>query len=202
MPILYSHVAPTEPGAPKRFTRHATLNGALKLVAAGWVIGGPLGSLAACASGVPPQQTPTPSPTQLRRITPENARTIRTIALLQPMNGVLRAAAVAADGGIIATGGTTDAQLWDTRMGALRKKLVGHTEQIYGMAWSPDSAMVASGRESGIVRLWDAHAGSELALLQGHTDAIWGLAWAPDGARLVSASDDGTARIWGVVGSS
>jgi WD40 repeat protein len=91
--------------------------------------------------------------------------------------------------------------LWDGASAERGATLASHAEGgwSYGLAWSPDSAIVASGRESGIVQVWDAHTGSELALLQGHTDAVWGLAWAPDGARLVSASDDGTARIWGVL---
>jgi WD40 repeat protein len=196
MPILYRHPASTKPGAPKRYTRRATLNGALKLVTAGWVVGGPLGSLAACASGVPSQQAPTPSPPQLRRITPENAHTIRTIATLQSMDRVLRGVAVSPDAALIATGGTTDVQLWDARSGTTRKKLVGHTEQVYGMAWSSASGLLASGSFDGTARVWNVLRDEAVQTLNCGNSSVFSVAWSPDGRLLACGVQDGRVFIW------
>jgi hypothetical protein len=94
-----------ELGASSRLSRRAALVGFVKLIAAGWMISGPLGGLAGCASTVALQ--PTPTPARLRRITPDNASAMTHIATLEPQDRLLRGAAISSDGGIIALGGTT-----------------------------------------------------------------------------------------------
>ncbi|HEU5347644.1 MAG TPA: WD40 repeat domain-containing protein, partial [Ktedonobacterales bacterium] len=90
--------------------------------------------------------------------------------------------------------------LWNATNGQRRATFEGHDEGgfSYGLAWSPDSTIVASSRASGIVQLWDAQTSKELAVLQGHINPVWGLAWSPDGLRLVSGCDDDTVCLWGV----
>jgi len=188
---------PCEPGAPNRYSRRAALSGLLRLCAAGCVIGGPLGSLAACGPDSAIHKTPTPLPAQLRRITPGNARTITQIAMLQSMDRFLRGAAVSPDGGVIATGGTTDVRLWDAGTGAPRKKLVGHTDQIYGMAWSPASGLLASASFDGTVRLWDAQRDQAVQTLNcGSTMSVISVAWSPDGRQIACGMRDGRVFLW------
>lgn len=68
----------------------------------------------------------------------------------------------------------------------------------YAVSWSPDSRMLASSRESGLVQVWDAATGQEMAALQGHMQQVRGTSWSPNGLRIASGSDDGTVRLWGV----
>jgi WD40 repeat protein len=199
MPTLSLQTLAHEQDAPYRCSRRTALGGALKLVAASGVLCGPLGSLAACASPVLPRKTPTPSPTQVRRITPENAPMLTAIATLQPRNGFLRGAAVSPEGGIIATGGRTDVQVWNARTGALRNTLAGHTEQIYSLAWSPASGLLASASFDGTVRVWDVERAQALQTLDsGSTASVFSVAWAPDGRQLACGLLDGRVLLWDV----
>lgn len=64
------------------------------------------------------------------------------------------------------------------------------------VAWSPDSTLLAVGRENGSISILDATNGYRLYHLTGHINPVVSLAWAPDGKRLSSGSEDQTIRIW------
>jgi WD40 repeat protein len=86
--------------------------------------------------------------------------------------------------------------LWDARTGKSSRKLIGHTDSVWGVAFSPDGSRLASAGDDGLVRVWDVGTGELLLTLAGHTGSVWGVAFSPDGSRLASAGDDGTARLW------
>lgn len=72
--------------------------------------------------------------------------------------------------------------------------LVGHTDEVWDAAWSPDGARLATASRDGTVRVWTAD-GAEESVLDGHGDWVRAVAWSPDGTRLASASDDRTVRL-------
>jgi WD40 repeat protein len=75
--------------------------------------------------------------------------------------------------------------------------LEGHDHAVVGLAYSPDSARIASGSLDGTARVWDARTGRETTTFRGHHGAaVTAVAWTLDGRRVASASWDGTARIW------
>jgi hypothetical protein len=68
------------------------------------------------------------------------------------------------------------------------KVLIGHKDDVWAVACSPDGRYLASGSFDRFVILWDIDSGERLAVLEGHTDRVWGVAFSPDGTQLASCS--------------
>jgi WD40 repeat protein/Mn-containing catalase len=71
----------------------------------------------------------------------------------------------------------------------------GHTDIVWGVSFSPDGQLLASGSRDQTVKLWRSD-GNLLQELKGHTDAITSVSFSPDGQTLASASLDKTVHIW------
>lgn len=75
--------------------------------------------------------------------------------------------------------------------------LSGHSRELRGVAFSPDSRLVATASLDDTIRLWRPDGEEEpQSPLLGHTDDVHILAFSPDGRLLASASRDGTVRLW------
>jgi hypothetical protein len=86
---------------------------------------------------------------------------------------------------------------WDY-VGPPRPLLVlrGHTNAVFGVAFTPDGKRILSGSVSGQGIVWEAATGKQVHLLQGHSGMIWSVACGPKGRHLFTASWDGTVRLW------
>jgi WD40 repeat protein/serine/threonine protein kinase len=74
----------------------------------------------------------------------------------------------------------------------------GHTNWVFGVAYSPDGQRLASASHDQTVKVWDVVSSRELRTLHGHSGLVNAVAFSPDGQRLASASHDQTVKLWDV----
>lgn len=89
------------------------------------------------------------------------------------------------------------AKLWDATTGRELQTLVGHTDWVMGLAFSPDGQRLASTSLDGTVRVWSLTPGQEAVAVSG-PGAGYGtrVAYNPNGQEFATNGGDGTATIW------
>ena len=73
-----------------------------------------------------------------------------------------------------------------------------HSDAVYGVAFSPDGALLASGSADRAVKVWQVADGKRLYTLSDSTDWVYAVAWSPDGKHLAAAGVDKSVRVWEV----
>jgi len=73
--------------------------------------------------------------------------------------------------------------------------LVGNTDKVMGIAFSPDNLYLASAGMDRSVRIWNQKGENKYTLPDAHSNTVFSVAFDPAG-RLVSASADGSAKVW------
>lgn len=73
---------------------------------------------------------------------------------------------------------------------------IAHRGRVDGLAFSPDSAQLASGGKDGTVRIWNVADRQLAAALVAHPASVTCLDWSTDGTKLATGSHDGTVITW------
>jgi WD40 repeat protein len=89
-------------------------------------------------------------------------------------------------------------KLWQVETGSLIKTLEGHSRNVTGVSFSPDSRILASASRGNTVKLWQVETGSLIKTLEGHSNWVTGVSFSPDSRTLASASYDNTVKLWQV----
>jgi WD40 repeat protein len=130
-----------------------------------------------------------------------------TVQRRLPASGAVLAMAFSSQGDRLAWAVDSSVQVLDVATGTEVLKLVGHTDSVLCVAFSPDGKYIATGSgKRGVsggmtdctARLWDAATGKELRQYRGHTGAVMSVTFTPDSGAALSASEDGTVRMWDV----
>jgi WD40 repeat protein len=77
----------------------------------------------------------------------------------------------------------------------LHRLLLGHSDAITRVSYSPDGKTVLTSSFDKTARLWDVESGRLLRVLEGHTSPLTTALFSSNGSRIVTAGDH-TARIW------
>ncbi|EDR02889.1 uncharacterized protein LACBIDRAFT_393541 [Laccaria bicolor S238N-H82] len=113
-------------------------------------------------------------------------------------NKHITSASVSGRGDQIVTHSKQDSSLliWDIKTGHLLKKLQGHTDVVWSVAFSSNGNQIASCSKDKSVRLWDAKTGHQIINLQGHSSDVQSVAFSPDCSEVVSGSHDFLIKVW------
>ncbi|MBI4661537.1 MAG: hypothetical protein HY735_22165 [Verrucomicrobia bacterium] len=87
-------------------------------------------------------------------------------------------------------------RLWDLTDGRLVATLSGHTQWIQALAFSPDSAWLATGGADSTIKLWDVRRQRLKTTFRGHLGWVADVAFSPDGRTLASSGSDGKLKLW------
>ena len=85
---------------------------------------------------------------------------------------------------------------WEVKYGQEVRRLVGHTDQVSSVCFSPDGQYVLSGGWDNTLRLWEVEYGREIGRLGGHTGVVNSVNFSPNWRYALSGSDDQTVRLW------
>jgi WD40 repeat protein len=118
---------------------------------------------------------------------------------------LVEALAFSPDGKWLASGGFQEAVLWDTRTGAVLRKLTGFADRVTALSFSPDGKQLAAGGGAagadGEIKLFEASTGRLLKdIKHGHSDTVLGICFSPDGKLLATCAADQLVKVFEVPG--
>lgn len=104
---------------------------------------------------------------------------------------------ISRDGKRIILATETDKPVMYDTAGNKLQDFVGHTAEVYAVAFSPDGTRVLTASADGTARLWDL-SGNTLQVFSGHKNEVYCAAFSPDGQMVITGGNDNTLRLWNI----
>lgn len=107
-----------------------------------------------------------------------------------------------ADGKLLASGGgepsrSGELKIWNTADGTLVRAIPdAHSDTVFGVAFSPDGAWLASSGADRFVKVFSAATGAQAKSFEGHTHHVLGVSWKWDSKVLASCGADNVIKVW------
>lgn len=76
--------------------------------------------------------------------------------------------------------------------------LLGHTDAVRSVAFSPEGDLLATGSDDATIRFWEVPGLEDNKTLTGHHFGVLSVSFSPDGLLLASGSRDHSVRVWHV----
>jgi WD40 repeat protein len=139
-----------------------------------------------------------------------DVQNMRPMSRFTGLTGAVSSTAFSPDGRFLASGSCSklaqdkctegEIMLWDTAIQQpIGEALIGHTDFVTSVAFSPDGKTLASGSNDNTILLWDVASGKPIGEpLTGHSDIVTSVAFSRDGQTLASGSYDRTIILWNV----
>jgi len=90
--------------------------------------------------------------------------------------------------------GNSQVNLWE--QGWEQTTLQGHSSYVWGVQWSSDGSMIASGGQDGGVILWDS--ANRVEVVRFGDLWVYSVSWSPAGDRLAVGTSRGIVQVWEV----
>jgi len=151
------------------------------------------------------QLVPIDSPTNL-----VNAETAQTVVSLGSWEtgASIEELAYSPDGSLIGTANNRDwvrfskyrfyASLWQVQAGKPQSALLGHTQWVYDIAFSPDGQLIGSASDDSSVLLWQVSDGNLVRKLESDSGGVTCLSFSPNNLLLAAGTWDGSVNLWQV----
>ena len=124
-----------------------------------------------------------------------NLETLQLIRTLNASKGILDLA-FSPDQKTIAIAADKSVVLWDIPSGRKTGELVGHTNYIWCVAYSPEGDLIVSGGADQTIRAWDAASHRLRWISREPGDVVSDLTFSPDSSTLAAATRDGLVTLW------
>ncbi|WP_017304680.1 WD40 repeat domain-containing protein [Spirulina subsalsa] len=89
-------------------------------------------------------------------------------------------------------------KLWDRESLNPRRMFMGHRDEVFCLAFSPDGHRLVSGSADNSLKLWDVNTGQLLHTFEGHFHGVSQVLFSPHGQTIASCSYDKTVKLWDV----